>query len=84
MLVCACAWLYVRTAVNMSSSSCPRHMLVVALVREMNRNNWRELLVEDGCTPAKKLIAAVKKLHGRERCKELACFLDELLQRARY
>ncbi|GIL71846.1 hypothetical protein Vretimale_670 [Volvox reticuliferus] len=59
------------------------HMLAVALVCEMNRKNWKELLVEDGCSPSKNLIAAVKELHGRDGCAELARFLnDELLTRA--
>ncbi|GIL77537.1 hypothetical protein Vretimale_2937 [Volvox reticuliferus] len=59
------------------------HMLAVALVCEMNRKSWKELLVEDGCSPSKNLIAAVKELHGRDGCAELARFLnDELLTRA--
>ncbi|KAG2424483.1 hypothetical protein HXX76_014535 [Chlamydomonas incerta] len=59
------------------------HMLAVALVVECNRKSWKELLVEDGCSPAKNLIAAVKELHGRHGCAELARFLnDELLTRA--
>ncbi len=88
LCVRACAWLCIRTAVNTSifiSPSCPRHMLAVALVYGVNkRETWRQVLVKDGCAPAEKLIAAVSELHGREGCKELACFLDELLQRAGY
>jgi hypothetical protein len=59
-------------------------MLAVALVCEMNRNNWRELLVMGSCSPPENMIAAVKELHGREGCEELARFLNELLERAGY
>jgi hypothetical protein len=57
-------------------------MLAVALVCEVNRNNWKELLIEDGCSPAKNLIAAVKELERREGCKELFSFLNQLLRKA--
>ncbi|KAG2501151.1 hypothetical protein HYH03_000966 [Edaphochlamys debaryana] len=60
------------------------HMLAVALVCEVNRPHWKELLIEGGCTPAAKLIAAVEGLHRRDDCKDLAVFLDELLSRAGY
>ncbi|KAG2428097.1 hypothetical protein HYH02_014445 [Chlamydomonas schloesseri] len=58
------------------------HMLAVALVCEVNRTNWKDLLIEGGCTPAHKLTAAVTELHGRNDCKALAAYLDELLLRA--
>ncbi|KAG2430238.1 hypothetical protein HXX76_010336 [Chlamydomonas incerta] len=60
------------------------HMLAVALVCEVNRNNWKQLLVEGSYSPAHKLIAAVEELHGREGCDELALFLNGLLQKAGY
>ncbi|EFJ49154.1 hypothetical protein VOLCADRAFT_104361 [Volvox carteri f. nagariensis] len=60
------------------------HMLAVALVCEMNRNSWKELLIKGGCSPPENLIAAVKELHRREGCEELACFLNQLLKRAGY
>ncbi|KAG2487519.1 hypothetical protein HYH03_013800 [Edaphochlamys debaryana] len=58
------------------------HMLAVTLVCEVNRPHWKELVIEGGCTPAAKLVAAVEELGRRGDCEDLAAFLDELLSRA--
>ncbi|EFJ43027.1 hypothetical protein VOLCADRAFT_96771 [Volvox carteri f. nagariensis] len=39
------------------------HMLAVVLVCEMNRNNWKELLIKGSCSPPENLIVAIKELH---------------------
>jgi hypothetical protein len=54
-------------------------MLLVALMCELNKDSWWELLVEDGHTPIHKLEWAVQQVQDQE----LRSFLDALLQRAR-
>jgi hypothetical protein len=52
-----------------------RHMLAVALVCELHKEQWKELLLVDGHTPMSKLATAVQQLHEPE----LSEFLQDLL-----
>jgi hypothetical protein len=53
-------------------------MLAVTLVCELNKANWKELLIEDGHTPYDKLKNVVEQV----QVEELKLFLIELLKLA--
>ena len=53
-------------------------MLVVALVCELHKADWQQLLLHDGHTPYVKLWSAVQQVQDLE----MKSFLDELLKRA--
>jgi hypothetical protein len=53
-------------------------MLAVALVCEIHKSDWKQLLLEDGHAPYGKLKSIVQKVQEAE----LKLFLDELLELA--
>jgi hypothetical protein len=60
-------------------------MLAVALVCELNKATWKDLLLEDGCTPRHKLVAAVSAISNKPATDGLAGvanLLNNLLLRA--
>ena len=54
------------------------YMLAVALAAEVHKANWREKLLEDGHSPAAKVIAAVQEVQE----KSLLDVLQVILHRA--
>ncbi len=55
-----------------------RHMLAVALVCELRKADWKELLSEDGHTPYNKLKSVADQIQDAE----LKSFLGDLLEQA--
>jgi hypothetical protein len=56
-----------------------RHMLAVALVCELHKADWKELLVVDGHVPHPKLESVVHEVQEAD----MKSFLYELVERAR-
>lgn len=55
-----------------------RHMLAVALVCELHKTTWKDLLVEDGHTPMSRLTNVVQQLEESD----IKAFLTGMLQLA--
>ena len=56
-----------------------RHMLAVALVCELHKSSFKEVLIEDGHTPFHRLESAVSQVEHEA----LKNFLQEVLELAR-